>query len=166
MLLANSQLGPNNEQDNDENERAYNIRALIFNANNRTNLLRQVKRDIILNILFFIILLIISLFSVKLDTEHCGREMLVWVLTYTTFYFCRVVHQVYFLFAIMRNYFVQSVFLAYARFFILNPFNVAWIIYGNVSFYYMSLDKDCEEEKSDYTQMSTFSLIILIIGYI
>jgi hypothetical protein len=127
---------------------------------------RQLKRDLILNILFFIALLIIALFAIKLDTETCGREMLIWLILYTVFYFLKVIHYVYSLFSVIKNHHKPALILAYTRFFILNPFNIAWIIYGNVGFYKMSIDTDCSEENIDYTRLSTFTLIILIIGYI
>eukprot|EP00347_Sterkiella_histriomuscorum_P014592 403360296 len=50
---------------------------------------------------------------------------------------------------------------------VLNPFQVAWISYGNFVFFSFHVQTQCgERDLSDYNRLNTFVLIVLIIGYI
>ena len=59
---------------------------LYLLAQKRYNLIRSVRRDLIINGVVFAVLLILMLFSVKIDTSFCGQSLKVWLYTYFSIY--------------------------------------------------------------------------------
>ncbi|CDW76963.1 zinc finger protein [Stylonychia lemnae] len=159
--------GIENDQDDLGDPRLQsNWTSLLIYAQKRQTQYRQIKRDLVINIVLFFAFLIILLFSIKLDTQLCGKQHQIWIGLYTLFYFTKVVITTYQMFLAHRNKQKLIRQTSIIKSLVFNPIQIAWLVYGNILFYTYNIEKECGPNQSDMTRLSTFLLIIMIVGYI
>ena len=151
---------------NNNGEDPQSWTSLLVMAQKRQNLLRQMKQELVLNIIIFLILLVIVLFSVRINTQSCGESLLIWLIVYIVFFLFKVLHSLANLCSVYKN--SEKVHtLAAIKFLLINPFQIAWLIYGNVLYFGFNSGLSCPSSQlDDINRLSTFVLITLILGYI
>ena len=108
--------------------------SLLVMAQKRQNLLRQMKQELVLNIIIFLILLVIVLFSVRINTQNCGEPLLIWLIVYIVFFLFKLTHSLANLCSIYKN--SEKVHtLAAIKILLINPFQIGWLVYGNVLYF-------------------------------
>eukprot|EP00347_Sterkiella_histriomuscorum_P004125 403361658 len=166
--LSDIEESPSRAQSNNEsnNNTIANWASVLNYAKRRSIMQRQVKRDLVVNIVLFFAILIITLFSVKLDTKTCGYQHQLFLSIYTFFYLAKVGISVYLMFLSYRRLDVKARKVAMIKIIGFNSIQVILLLYGNVLFYMFDIEKECGKDQSDIQRLSTFVLIILIVGYI
>ena len=129
-------------------------------------MVKTIRSDIVFYLIVFIILFVVLMLSIRISTTICGKDLRIWLGIYVGLYFIKILHTlVSFILIHKNNPKIKSFNLI--KFILVNPLQLGWLTYGNIIFYQFIPEENCKTANiSDINRLTTFILIVLILGYI